>query len=182
MERPNNNEPSMVTNLAQNIAPSGRSQTSVPVNAVTRPESGAETATGQYGPLFQQGGVADGSPSSQGIQSRTPEPSYGSSSRTLPLADTQGTRNSTQPSNDSSQPADFEHRTPPTQESPEGLSSQMETSDSNHGVGSSDEEMEDASQSPLGSTVRAPALGKRRRDVRDTSGDTPGAKRSKRKR
>jgi hypothetical protein len=177
MESPNNNEPSMVTNLAQNITPRGESQTLVPVNTITRRESGAEATTGQYGPLFQQGGAADGFPFSRGFRNSTPEPGV-ISTHTSPLADTQGTRNSTQLSNVFSQPAEVAHSTPPTQESPEDPVAQMNTSHPNHGVGSNDAEMTDASQDPLGSTGRAPALGKRRRSVFDISGETPRPKRT----
>ena len=141
MKRPNNYNPFRVPNFAQNInidiAPSGRSQISVPVNTITRPESRSEVITGRYSSLFQQGGAADGSLFSRGIQNRTPKPGL-TSPQTLSLEDTQGTRNSTQPSDNFSQPANFEHPTPPTQESPEDPVSQMDTSDPNYRVGSND--------------------------------------------
>ena len=167
----------MATNSTQNIAPSGNLQALAPINTVIHPKSGVVTTTGQSTSFLQRSGAADSTPSSRDVQNRTSEAGI-SSPRTLPPAGTQSTRYSTQQSNVSSQPAEFVQSTPPTQGSSEDFS-QMNTSEPNYGAGSSDEEMADAPQNPPGSTVRAPALGKRRRDVGDISGDTPGDKRSK---
>lgn len=176
-KRPDNNNqlrvPDFALDLIYDIAPGGRSQTSVPANTIIRPEL---VVMGSYSRLFQQGGAAVRSLLSRGIHNRTPEPGV-PSPYALPPEDTQDTRNSTQASNDSSQPAHFEHPTPPTQEPTGDFSSQMDTSDLDDGVGSIDTDMTDASQSPPGSTVRAPTLGKRRRDLYDTSGDRPRATR-----
>jgi hypothetical protein len=177
----------MATNLAQQsgfMAPNRDLHTPAPELPVTfAPESAASqcgnAATDSH--LSQRGGIADDTQSSHGIQ-EAPGPGSTSSPHPVPLADTQDTSNITQQNEVFSPPADFEHSTPPTQEAPEDRFSQMNTSNFNDGVGSRDEEMADVSQDPLGSTVPTPARGKRRRNVRDTSGDTPGAKRSKRKR
>ena len=179
-KRPGNNNPFRVPDFALNInidiEADGRSQNSVPVSTITRPESMSWVVIGRYSHLFQQGGAVDGSLFSRGIQNRTPEPGI-TSPYALPLRGTRGTRNSTQPSDNSSQPAGFEHPTPPTQESTGEFSSQMDASDLDDGLGSIGNDMADASQSPPGSTVCAPTLGKRRRGSHDTSGDAPEAKR-----
>ena len=180
IERSNDNTPYMATNLAENVAPGGNLQTLAAINTSMHPGSGVVTATRQstsFSQQVQQGGASDRTPLSRGTQVRTTGPNVSSPHAVSP-ADTQDTHNSTQLSHVFSQPAEFVQSTPPTQGSSEDFS-QMNTSEPNYGAGSSDEEMADAPQNPPGSTVRAPALGKRRRDVGDISGDTPGDKRSK---
>lgn len=179
----NASDSSILSQQEATAEPNNPRHTSVPIITITGPESMAQCSlndvktTAMSISVPQQNVVAFEVPKIEDVYELS-RPTSPPIPRPSPPSDTQDTALSTQPSDIFSQPADFMHFTPPTQDSQQVAMSQLDAFDTIETVSVGTVGAEFLHRLPK-STHPMPTLGKRPHDTPDTSDNTSRLKRSK---